>query len=216
MAYTWYRDETIGGKKYRGVYFVKFRGVYSVQKTDVKPKDQRIHDYMPGKVYCFAFEDIIWDVENFSGNVATLVSSVGLDSRELNGKGLDNNWDASTLRFWLNTAFIKDAFGEDEKYLCYEGGDFDDDKVFLMDKESSLDKKYYTTMHPVFAGSDYFCCIGGMGDNRSANISSCWIRDCSCCDGNEAPVLSSLMGLSKMYVDCTSVAVVPKVYLKLN
>jgi len=141
---------------------------------------------------------------------------VGLDSRELNGKGLDNNWDASTLRFWLNTAFIKDAFGEGEKYLCYEGGDFDDDKVFLMDKESSLDKKYYTTMHPVFAGSDYFRCIGGMGDNRSTNISSCWIRDCSCCDGKEAPVLSSLMGLSKMYVDCTSVAVVPKVYLKLS
>lgn len=216
VAYTWYRDEMIGGKKYRGVYFVKFRGVYSVQKTDVKPKDQRIHAYMPGKVYCFSFEDIVWDVENFSGNVATLVSSVGLDSRELNGKGLDNNWDASTLRFWLNTTFIKDAFGEDEKYLCYEGGDFDDDKVFLMDKESSLDKKYYTTMHPVFAGSDYFRCIGGMGDNRSSNISSCWIRDCSCCDGKEAPVLSSLMGLSKMYVDCTSVAVVPKVYLKLN
>lgn len=214
IPHTWYRDEVIGGAKYRAVYFIKFRDVYTIQKADVKTREQNKHGYFHHEIYCFKFTPLIWDIEMLSGNIAVLVSNQGVDSREYNCEHLDNDWYDSSLRFWLNNTFIDEAFDENEQErLCFGGGDDMDDKVFLPDKND--DKVFYVDRKSAIVGTDYYRCIGGMGDK---GINSCWIKDCDCHHGKDALVLSTLLRqrLSKMYVDCSSVAVVPKIYLKIK
>lgn len=218
MPFTWYRDEVIDGKKYRGVYFMKYRDVYSVQKSDLKPKEQLIHGYTPMRVYCFAFEPIVWDVEEESSEMAVLVANQGLDSREYSNCTEVNEWCYSYIRQWLNEEFYNTAFTDEQKeYLCMLGGSNEEDKVFLLDEV--FDKGFYSNEYKTVRGSDYFRCIGGMGD-RSVN--SYWIKSDNCqCDFDtvkQACVVypSNHNGTSKTYVDSTVVAVIPKVYLRFK
>jgi DNA-directed RNA polymerase subunit RPC12/RpoP len=212
--YTWYRDEVIDGKKYRGVYFMKFRDVYSVQKSDIQPKEQRGHGYMPMRVHCFAFEPLVWETEDMSNEIAVLVANRGIDSRAFNDCEMDNNWDSSTIKEWLNNDFLYTAFNDEEqKNLCTLDGKDEYEKVFLMDKV--FDKSYRKNKKGAILSSDYFKCIGGMGDRA---ISSYWITDKDV-DGSkkEATVIypGTEQGLASKYVDCTLVAVLPKIILKL-
>ena len=218
MPFTWYRDEVIDGKKYRGVYFMKYRDVYSVQKSDLKPKEQLTHGYTPMRVYCFAFEPIVWDIEEESSEMAVLVANQGLDSREYSNCTEVNEWCYCYLRQWLNDEFYNTAFSDEQKeFLCMLGGSNEDDKIFILDE--TFDKSFYSNAYKTVRGSDYYRCIGGMGDRV---LNSYWIKS----DKNEdefeqikqAWVVypSNHNGTAKTYVDSTVVAVVPKVYLRFR
>ena len=210
--YMWYRDEVLNGKKYRGVYFTKFRDAYTVQESNVAYRPQRANGYMPMRVYCFSFEPIVWDVEDMSLDVAYLVSSQALDSKEYNESILDNDWDGSTMHVWLNEDFMHTAFSEEERNkLCSLTGD-GVDKVYLTDK--LFDKEFYTHRHTAIMGSDYFKCIGGMGER---GINSYWITDSSLHGGSEASIIhpDAQYTVDSTYVDSTLVAVLPKIVVKM-
>lgn len=211
--YTWYRDEEFNGKKYRAVYFTKFRDAYSVQDSNASVTTQKSHGYMPMRIYCFTFDPIIWDIEDMSRDTAIVVANMGIDSREYNSECMDNEWQHSTMHEWLNEEFIHTAFGEEEiNCLCSIAGD-EHDKVFLMDK--TFDKPYYSNRHTAIFGSDYFKCIGGMGDR---SINSYWITDNNIRHGQEAAIIhpDTHYSLDTTYVDSTLVAVLPKVIVKLS
>ena len=214
IPYTWYRDEEYKGKKYRGVYFLKYRETYSVQASDATGANlQKAHGYKPLRVYCFAFEPLIWDVEDMSADSVVLVANKGVDAREYNNADLDGDWNHSSIKEWLNHEFIDDAFIEEERnYLCAIGGD-SPDKIFLMDRK--YDQSYYGNRHNIILGSDYYKCLGGMGDR---GINSCWIIDQNNHASGEASVLCPdwHYSITNAYVDSTMVAVLPKIILKLK
>ena len=209
----WYRDEEIDGKKYRGVYFTKFREVYTTQDTDQPPKEQRVHGYTPMKFYVFEFEPLVWNIAEMAQDMAVLVSSAGVDSREFNRGELNNDYDASSIREFLNGDFLETAFTEGEReYLCQLDGYSEDDRVYLQD--SAFDRAFYSNNSTTIYGSDYYKCIGGMGDR---GINSYWITSSRPMDDSEAAIVYPLSNdnAATQYVDCTTVAVLPKIIIKI-
>ena len=209
----WYRDEEFDGKKYRCVYFTKFREVYTTQDTDQTPKEQRSHGYTPMKFYVFEFEPVVWNIVEMAQDMAVLVSSVGIDSREFNCGSLNNDYDASTIREFLNGDFLNTAFSESEReYLCQLDGYSEDDRVYLQD--GTFDRSFFTKNLPTVYGSDYYKCIGGMGDR---GVNSYWITSNNSMDDSEAAIVYPLSreAIATQYVDCTTVAVLPKIIIKL-
>lgn len=209
----WYRDEEFDGKKYRCVYFSKFREVYTTQDTDQAPKEQRAHGYTPMKFYVFEFEPVVWNIAEMSQDMAVLISSAGIDSMEFNRGDLNNDYDASSIRAFLNGDFLNTAFTEGEReYLCQLDGYSEDDRVYLQD--SSFDRSFFTKNMSTVYGSDYYKCIGGMGDR---GVNSYWITSQKDMDDSEAAIVYPLSreAVATQYVDCTTVAVLPKIIIKL-
>ena len=209
----WYRDEEVDGKLYRGVYYTQQRAVYSYQESNVTPSLQMDHSYPSKTIHCFAFEPILWTVKNKTVGAAELVSARGLDSKEFNCTGLENCYCTSTLHNWLNNDFVADAFGgELANSLGMLGYECEEDKVYLM--RADYDRCFYESDAQTMIGTDYYRCLGGMGDYA---ISCFWLEDGNDCDCERASVIynGSRNTVAAQYVDCTSVAVVPKIVLKL-
>ena len=209
----WYRDDTIGGKKYRAVYFTKARELYTVQNSDIPNHAQKKNGYLPMRIYCFEFEPIVWNIKTMSNDIAVLVASTGMDSREFNNHALDNSWDSSSVHEWLNNEFVTTAFNETEQeYLGMLDSNSDNDRIYLVDK--AFDSDYYhdqTNIH----GTDYYKCIGGHGDFL---INNYWITATVNTSDEEAGVVfpATNEGFATQYVDCSGVAVLPKIVIKLN
>ena len=213
-AYTWYRDAVINEERYRAVYFTQFREKCSVRESTEKSLLQKQHGYVLRTVYCFKFEPIVWDVEKIDPRAprAVLVSDRGIDSREYNNFMLDNDWDACSIHAWLNEDFYENAFEDSEKNILCRFEAMSEDKVFLMDKDED---RLFVDRHNNIAGSDYYKCLGGMGDRC---IGSCWITDKNNGDHSEASVIypTTQYTLDHVKVDNTSVAVLPKVVITLK
>ena len=210
--YAWYRDEVIRGKKYRAVYFTRFRDVYSLQDSDVSNNPQRANGYMPLRIYCFSFDPITWNIKAQTSNVAELVADRGLDSREFNSFDMYNEWEGSSLHEWLNGEFMETAFSEEERgRLCWINGTAEEDRVYLLDRRS--DKDFYEKQISIGA-SDYFKCLGGMG---TGSVNSFWITDSNGRETDQASVMyhSEKNNVATEYVDCTTVAVLPKIVISL-
>ena len=62
-------------------------------------------------------EPIEWLVLAFDtkNNRALLISRYGLDAKQYNSKTVDNTWEKSTLRTWLNGEFMSNAFSTAEQ-----------------------------------------------------------------------------------------------------
>ena len=217
--YTWYRDEEIKGKKYRAVFFTKHREVYSLQNSNLKPREQRLHGYMPFKIYCFEFEPLIWnsahsEAEDNAKGFATLVTDQGIDCQEFNHDVMDNGWIYSTIRHWLNEDFLHVAFNDNEISCLMDSVTMGEhDKISLIDKQS--DREFYESRHNAILGSDYFKCIGGMGER---SINSYWVTSSDSERFDEATVIyptTERRSLATCFVDSTVVAVLPKITLKL-
>ena len=210
----WYLDREYNNKKYRLVYFTRYRDLYSVQDSDVENISQQMNGYVKRTIYCFEFEPLVWNIKSISNDVAVLVSSHGIDSREYNSKELTNDWQGSTIHTWLNEEFLKTAFTEDElEYLGMLDSEDENDKVYLVDK--SFDREYYHNSCLSITGSDYYKCIGGMGDSI---INNYWITANINTSDEEAMVVypQSKNEIATQYVDCSGVAVLPKIVIKFN
>jgi hypothetical protein len=219
---SWYRDDVVNGKKYRAVYFVKYRSLYDVRQSDIPSNNQRSWQYMPGKIYCFSFDPILWNVTNMSMYSAVLVSSVGLDSVAFNSASLDNYWIHSTLRQWLNESFLETAFSESEREILFEASSSSGEieRVFLVDE--AYDEKAYNSSSCALLGSDYVRCIGGMPGGRKT-IDSYWVisSDNKTLEEEDRakvvlPENSQANKVSTRPVDRTDVSIVPKIKIKLN
>lgn len=62
-------------------------------------------------------EPIEWLVLETEGNKALLISRYGLDSKPYNTDYVDVTWENCTLRAWLNSEFINEAFSENEQAM---------------------------------------------------------------------------------------------------
>ena len=58
---------------------------------------------------------IEWLVLDVRGSQALLISRYGLDVEPFNTTGASVDWEASTLRTWLNNGFMQSAFSKDEQ-----------------------------------------------------------------------------------------------------
>ena len=209
----WYRDDFVDGKKYRAVYFTRARELYSVQASDIPNHTQKKNGYLPMRIYCFEYEPIVWNIKTISNDIAVLVASTGIDSREYNDHELDNVWEHASVHEWLNNEFVRTAFTEDEQeYLGMLDSNSENDKIYLVDK--SFDSDYYTEQNNIHA-TDYYKCIGGHGEFLIDNY---WITANINTSDEEAGVVypSASQNFATQYVDCSGVAVLPKIVIKLD
>lgn len=214
-AFTWYRDDVYNGKKYRAVFYSLLRKNFSLQNTNVDGA-QRINRYEhTEKIYCFEFQPIRWSIVRENRDWATLIAQVGLDSREFNDRALLSDWDSATLYDWLNGEFLETAFNEEQSgWLCGKA-DYDESaRVFIPDRKE--DSAFFMSDRSVMGITDYFKCIGG-GLAPDGGLKSFWITDSDNDIEDEAKVIDpGLRCIATQYVDCTSVAVVPKIYIRLQ
>ena len=62
----------------------------------------------------------MWIVLQVKDEKALLLSEKVLDSKRLNEVGKDVSWETCTLRQWLNTSFLNEAFTDEEKNMIVE------------------------------------------------------------------------------------------------
>lgn len=212
--YAWYRDEEYKGKKYRAVYYLRLRKAFTLQNSD-REGAQRANRYEnTGRIYCFEFQPIVWEIAKKTLKWTALISGVGLDSREYNCKISDSEWEMSSLYEWLNTEFIETAFNETQaEWLCGIYGYGEDCRVFIPDADD--DKDFCRAEGAQKGITDYFKCVGG-GLATSGGVNSYWVTDKNNERYDEAKVIDpNIRGITTQYVDCTMVAVVPKIVVKL-
>lgn len=198
----WYRDETVDGKKYRAVYFLKARAPYSENEKSGEASAQVNNGFTRAKVYIFSFAPVYW--KNITvGNSANKVfaADMALFSREF----YSGNANEKNLSGWLEKDFAQTAFSEDErkKLMASEHGT----RVFLLSSGEELDT--YLDKRSVIMGSDYMQCAGGLCNNRT--VQSFWIDD-----GDLAPHVAYANGnVATNAADSTTVAVIPKIILRI-
>ncbi len=210
IPYTWIRDEMFHGKKYRLVYFIKPRDLYTLQTSDSDWKLQYKQNFSSHKIYCFEFEPIVWETVT-EGNYTVLTAAHALDSMPFNGEEMNSDWELSTLNRWLNQEFLEAAFdGEQQEALLYNERD---ERVGLASEKSAWLPQTENRMR-VVSGTDYLRCIGGMCDNYDADCY--WVETPAQMLRGEARVAKPhLGGFDDMPTDSTYVAVVPSVTVNM-
>lgn len=211
--FTWYKDKEIDGNKYRAVYFMRYRQVFTLRNSDIQPSVQRVSNYLPMRIHVFAFEDIEWNILDISSRSATLVSSVGLDSCEFNNGALCSDWECSSIRRWLNEDFYNTAFSEEQKKQLWHNSD--DESVSLLDSDLEFTNRYYRDKLNTYniSGSDYFRCVGGSCDKSVRNF---WIKSPMELEDRAASVQPhSVSDIVMQCVDNTAVSVLPIIRINL-
>ena len=119
--YMWYIDVAYQGNRYRGVYFTRYRELFTM--NGFSHDYQADNGYEPNMVYWFKYEPIEWRVLEKAGSKALLMSNVILDSRQyyfdnqnLRSEGestvYPSNYKESDIRTWLNGTFFDTAFDD--------------------------------------------------------------------------------------------------------
>ncbi|MCR5782003.1 MAG: hypothetical protein K6G90_04610 [Clostridia bacterium] len=113
-----YADVTISGIRYRAVRFMVYRPSCTNASYDDSYQDD--NGYVPGQVYWFRYEPIVWRV--LDPDAGLLMTEEIIDSQpfnnELYGDEYGNaghthyasNWAYSSLRSWMNGDFYDTAF----------------------------------------------------------------------------------------------------------
>lgn len=209
--YCWYRDEAINKKKYRAVYFIRYREVYCARKSSVKSNAQRRNGYTVGKIYCFEFMPLIWREIGFRNGLTYYATDVAIDSREFNA-ARSGDWEYASLHDWLEDEFLRTAFNDEECERLYRNDD--DDRIFLPSEGADL-VGYCGKNGRAVSGSDYMQCVGGMCmESRAVNCF--WALGKTSLGADEAYVVFPYAGagVSRQFADMTTVAIVPKIILR--
>lgn len=217
QPYMWYVEDTVNGSRYRAVYFVRYREVYSYDDNSPKAEAQRKNGYILRDVHVFKYEPVIWNVIKTTEGAmpsATLMTSMGLDARGFNDAAYGNEFMESTLAQWLNREMIQTLFVEEELTWLYKRNGY---HVRLLDADIELDSpatrlkvKNYN-----IGGSDYFLCVGGSLLYR--NVNAYWVESDSDREADKAAVIFPSVDaeVREMPLDCTTVAVVPTIRIRL-
>ena len=207
-------DKMLDGKKFRAVFFLKYRQIFSVRPSDITPTLQQRASYLPGRVYVFAYNDLEWNVLDASKRPATLVSSVGLDCCEFDKNGLSSEWETASLSRWLNEDFFVTAFSEAERKLLWQNSH--DEYVAIPDKQLDFASKKQIEQFNSYniTGSDYFRCLGGASDR---NVGSFWIKE-EATESDRATTAQphNIETPIQQYVDAGTVAVVPVIRIRVR
>lgn len=212
--YTWYKDKVIGDKKYRAVYFMKFRDVFISRISDITPSVQRISNYPPMRIYVFSYDSIEWNVVQSHNGSAIVLSSVGLESREFHNKWDESvEWCDSSLRQWMNNEMYNTAFSPEEQKYIYTIDGTDDHLSIISSEFLERSSKHMTKFDSFnISGSDYLRCLGGYCDRT---VSSFWVKSEVEEFGNAAAVQPHNVGnIVSQCVDTTTVSVLPLIKVK--
>lgn len=149
-AYTWIRDEKIGGEKYRAVYFSRFReqGGTAARGSIVPQRDARL---IARQVTCYKFEPIEWKILKKNASSYLLAADSALDSMPMLF-GLQDRF--SCLEDWLDEVFSGTAFNESEFDCIWRS--LTGERIFLMEPN---DISLYQHVNGV-ACTDYCVCMG--------------------------------------------------------
>jgi hypothetical protein len=119
-------------------------------------------------------EAIEWEVLAKENGKALLISKYALDCKPYHENSCSITWENCTLRKWLNSEFINNAFSEEEIAEIVltrnetKGSIQTEDKVFLLSIEEA--NKYltqeerkcrptpYAKLHNAWSSGDNFCC----------------------------------------------------------
>lgn len=154
-----YQDVAYASETYRGVYFTEYR------PNDVRREGSEAQSFVddngfePNTVYWFRFETLSWRVLERGEDSALIVSEKVLDSHEFfpaaKGEGgtKANDYQASSIRAFLNGAFYETAFSDAER-TNFAG---DGDKLFLLREEdvSNPDLGFSSDADRAFEATDY-------------------------------------------------------------
>ena len=105
-------------------------------------------------------EDIEWIVLDLEGDKALLLSKYSLEMKEYDEELENNTWEKSTIRSWLNSNFIEEAFTAEEQAAILKtevdnsqeegcskdgtnGGNNTEDQVFLLSYKEAFED-YFT------------------------------------------------------------------------
>ena len=119
-------------------------------------------------------EAIKWKVLAKENGKVLLISKYALDCKPYNKNICKITWEKCTLRKWLHSTFINNAFSEEEQQAIVltkndtKGSRKTKDKIFLLSNEEALEylpkKKRkcratpYAKLHNAWYGDDNFCC----------------------------------------------------------
>lgn len=168
--YMWYKDVVYDGDKYRGVYFTRYRPIYTTYESAENKSNQDDNGYKIGVAYWFKYEPIKWRIATSDKGTAILICQTILDSREFyaydtvrqttSGNIYPNNWEYSMVRTWLNEIFVESAFDEVQKSLLLIGEldnkttAFDgENNIYATVQKNTADKVYLVSNKELFGFS---------------------------------------------------------------
>ena len=118
-------------------------------------------------------EAIKWKVLDIKNGKALLISKYALDCKPYHENSCNITWEKCTLRKWLNSEFINNAFSEEEQQIIAltkndtNGSHTTEDKIFLLSTEEALEylrkKKRkcmptpYAKQHNAWSSDNNFC-----------------------------------------------------------
>lgn len=132
--YMFYKDVTVGGARYRGVYLLKYRSYYSHLEAlaDYSYIDE--NGFETETVYWFRYEPLCWTVLDYEGGALLLNAKYCIEGQPFQAlhegdktnmvipgtSTYINDWAASSIRAFLNGGFLALAFTEEEQELVQE------------------------------------------------------------------------------------------------
>ena len=119
-------------------------------------------------------EAIKWKVLDIKNGKALLISKYALDCKPYNQNNCNITWEECTLRKWINSDFINNAFSEEEQQIIIltkndtRNSKTTEDKVFLLsieeaqkyfknDEERKCTPTPYAKLHNAWSSDDNFC-----------------------------------------------------------
>ena len=168
--YMKYKDFSFDGMKYRAVKLTKYRPFFTTYKSSSENSYQDNNGYYINNVYYFKFEPLEWRVLDPDNGYVMCNNTI--DSQAYNnlvylneeyGGYYNSNdyshyasdWSASSLRQWLNTDFLNDAFTENEKSKI-NYSQLENNKIYSNDQdfETTTDRIFLLSFDDV-ANSSY-------------------------------------------------------------
>ena len=222
---------------YNGEYYAKMVGQYT-DTTDSETYWSKNfangEELVPGQLYWFKCEPVLWDIQEYNDGVYTLLSRYSLNTHIYDDD--DNNYADSDIRVWLNGEFCDALFSfTNTKYLLESSVDNSADQT---DSESAdlacqnTDDKVYIPSYKDVGGdgyvrgtftadiTDYAFATGAYKDPNSDNASY-WLRSPS--KANYAGRTKAAAHfiyyngyLDKWDVDATDVAIRPMIKIELD
>lgn len=130
--YMFFIDRMYNNKKYRGVYFTKYRPFSCLKKGELFNHTQKRNGYKTREIYWFSYDLIEWNIIREEDGKALIISKSILDCHEYYpsdskdifehdiyylGLGYANNYQLSTIRAFLNVNFKLGAFSSEQLEL---------------------------------------------------------------------------------------------------
>ena len=134
-------------------------------------------------------EEISWIVLAVEGEKALLLSEKGLDVKPFHNTFAEVNWGISSIRKWLNTDFIEEAFSKEEEdmieissvladrnpfYKGTEPGENTEDKVFLLSFQEV--ERYFPDEQARKIKPTEFAISNGAAIDTQSKCSRWWLR----------------------------------------